>query len=385
MRKLANRCLSLNDFEKYAKKHLPRPLFAYVSGGVEDNLSRDHNLTSYARYSLIPDNMVDVSQRNTEVTLFGHRYAAPVGIAPMGISAITGFEGDLTLAKAAATKNIPFIMSGSSLMRLEEVAEANPAMWFQAYLPKSYGEIDLLIDRVARARIPMLVVTVDTPVKANRENNVRAGFATPFRPSLRLAYEGLTHPRWLTGTLIKTLLKRGMPWFENNQAVRGAPLFSKHAVRDFSGRSHLTWEHIQHIRRRWSGAMVIKGILSQRDAQRCKEIGIDGIVVSNHGGRQLDTSIAPIHVLPEIVAAAGEMSVMLDSGIRRGTDAIKALALGAEACFIGRPFNYACAVGGEQGVHLAIDLITSEVSRDLGMLGVATLAHLDSRHLRFIQ
>ncbi|ADU71794.1 alpha-hydroxy acid oxidase [Pantoea sp. At-9b] len=385
MRKLANRCLSLNDFEKYARKHLPRPLFAYVSGGVEDNLARDNNRTSYARYSLIPENMVDVSQRNTEVTLFGHRYAAPLGIAPMGISAITGFEGDLTLATAAAAKNIPFIMSGSSLMRLEEVAEANPAMWFQAYLPKSDEEIDLLIDRVARARIPVLVVTVDTPVKANRENNVRAGFATPFRPSLRLAFEGLTHPRWLTGTLIKTLLKRGMPWFENNQAVRGAPLFSKHAVRDFSGRSHLTWQHIQHIRHRWSGAMVIKGILSQRDAQRCKDIGIDGIVVSNHGGRQLDTSIAPIHVLPEIVAAAGEMTVMLDSGIRRGTDAIKALALGAQACFVGRPFNYACAVGGAQGVHLAIDLITSEISRDLGMLGVAALDQLDSRHLRLIE
>lgn len=382
MRKQFERCLSLNDFEKYAVKRLPHPLYSYVSGGVEDNLALQHTLRSYARFSLIPENMVDVSHRNTEVELFGHHYAAPVGIAPMGISAITGFQGDIALARAAAEKNVPFIMSGSSLIRLEDVATANPNMWFQAYLPKTLAEIDALIDRVQRAAIPVLVVTVDTPVKANRENNVRAGFATPFRPSLALAWQGLTHPRWLTGTLIKTLLTSGMPYFENNNAVRGAPLFSKNAVRDFSGRSHLTWQHIEHIRQRWPGTMVIKGILSRNDAVRCKTIGIDGIVVSNHGGRQLDTVIPPIYVLPEIVEAAGNMTVMFDSGIRRGTDVIKALALGAKSCFVGRPFNYACAVGGSAGVSWALDLIINEVSRDLGMLGAPSLADLNLRHLR---
>ncbi|WP_455853454.1 alpha-hydroxy acid oxidase [Pantoea endophytica] len=382
MRNMQSRCLSLNDFEKYAQRYLPHPLFAYVAGGVEDNIALRNTLASYARYNLIPENMVDVSQRSIGVELFGQRYAAPVGIAPMGISALTGFDGDCTLARAAKEKKVPFIMSGSSLTRLEDVAQVNPDMWFQAYLPKTLEEIDALIDRVKRAAIPVLVITVDTPVKANRENNVRAGFATPFRPSLRLAWQGITHPRWLTGTLVKTLLKSGMPYFENNNAQRGAPLFSKNAVRDFSGRSHLTWQHIEHIRARWPGAMVIKGILSRNDALRCKAIGIDGIVVSNHGGRQLDTVIPPIYVLPEIVEAAGEMTVMFDSGIRRGTDAIKAIALGAQACFVGRPFNYACAVGGLAGVNLAIDLISSEVSRDLGMLGAASLADLGERHLR---
>ncbi|ORM65323.1 alpha-hydroxy-acid oxidizing enzyme [Pantoea rodasii] len=385
MRKLLQRCLSLNDFEKHAQRHLPHPLFAYVSGGVEDNIALQNTLNSYQRFCLIPENMVDVSQRDIAVELFGHRYAAPVGIAPMGISAITGFQGDIALARAAASKNVPFIMSGSSLMRLEDVAAVNPAMWFQAYLPKTLEEIDALVDRVKRAGIPVLVVTVDTPVKANRENNVRAGFATPFRPSLALAWQGVTHPRWLTGTLIKTLITSGMPYFENNNAVRGAPLFSNNAVRDFSGRSHLTWQHIEHIRQRWPGAMVIKGILSRNDALRCKAMGIDGIVVSNHGGRQLDTVIPPIYVLPEIVEAAGDMTVMLDSGIRRGTDAIKALSLGAKACFVGRPFNYACAVGGTAGVELAIDLISNEVSRDIGMLGAPKLADLSEKHLRYIE
>ena len=384
MRNSLSRCLSLNDFEKLAQSYLPHPLFAYVSGGVEDNIALRTTLASYARYSLIPENMVDVSQRNIEVVLFGHRYAAPLGIAPMGIAAITGFQGDLALARAAAKKNVPFIMSGSSLIRLEEVAQVNPNMWFQAYLPKTLPEIDALVDRVKRAAIPVLAITVDTPVKANRENNVRAGFATPFRPSLRLAWEGVTHPHWLMQTFIKTLLTSGMPYFENNNAVRGAPLFSNNAVRDFSGRSHLTWQHIEHIRQRWSGAMVIKGILSRNDALRCKAIGIDGIVVSNHGGRQLDTVIPPIYVLPEIAEAAGDMTVMFDSGIRRGTDAIKAIALGAQACFVGRPFNYACAVGGTAGVEQAIELITSEISHDLGMLGAPSLTALNSSHLRLI-
>lgn len=385
MRKLLERCLSLNDFEKYAVKRLPHPLYAYVSGGVEDNIALHKTRNSYARYSLIPENMVDVSQRNTEVELFGHRYAAPVGLAPMGISAITGFQGDIALARAAAKKNVPFIMSGSSLIRLEDVAAVNANMWFQAYLPKTLQEIDALVDRVQRAAIPVLVVTVDTPVKANRENNVRAGFATPFRPSLSLAWQGVTHPRWLAGTLMRTLLTSGMPYFENNQALRGAPLFSNNAVRDFSGRSHLTWQHIEHIRQRWTGKMVIKGILSLKDAQRCKAMGIDGIVVSNHGGRQLDTVISPIHVLPEIVEAAGDMTVMIDSGIRRGTDVIKALALGATSCFIGRPFNYACAVAGTAGVEWAIDLIVNEVSRDLGMLGAPSLASIKMHHLRLTE
>ncbi|MGI4838006.1 MAG: alpha-hydroxy acid oxidase [Janthinobacterium lividum] len=376
-----SRYLSLDDFELAARKHLPKPLFAYVQGGVEDNQTLLANRAVFNDYFLKPNVLVDVSQRDLTTELFGHRYAAPVGIAPMGIAALTGYRGDLSLAQAAAEANVPFIMSGSSLIRLEEVVEAAPNTWFQAYLPGDATQIAPLIERVRQARVQTLVITVDTPVKANRENNVRAGFSTPLRPSLALACQGVTHPRWLLGTFLRTLIHHGMPYFENNYATRGAPVMSSSVMRDFTDRGHLHWGHVRDIRRQWPGAMIIKGVLTAADAARCKEIGIDGVIVSNHGGRQLDGTVPPLYVLPEIIAASDGMTVMLDSGIRRGTDVLKALALGAKAAYIGRPFNYASAVGGQPGVAHALRLIVDEVSRDLGLLGITELAALGPQML----
>lgn len=228
--------------------------------------------------------------------------------------------------------------------------------------------------RVRKAGVKTLVITVDTPVKVNRENNVRAGFSTPLRPSVALVCQGVTHPRWLFGAFLRPLVKHGMPYFENNYATRGAPALSANVVRDFTDRGHLNWEHVRQIRKQWSGAMIIKGVMHTADAARCLQIGIDGIMVSNHGGRQIDGSVPPLYVLSEIVEASGAMLVMTDSGIRRGTDVIKAIALGAKAAFIGRPFNYASAVAGQAGVAHAIDLIVAEVRRDVGMLGLSSLA-----------
>lgn len=377
MSKLLSHHLSLADFEISARKLLPKPLYAYVQGGVEDNLTLYANRQAFDDYFLKPNVLVDVSTRDISVDLFGHRYSAPVGIAPMGIAALTGYRGDLSLAQAAAAANVPFVMSGSSLIRLEEVVDAAPNIWFQAYLPGDTVQIAPLIERVRKAGVKTLVITVDTPVKANRENNVRAGFSTPLRPSVALTYQGVTHPRWLFGTFLRTLVKHGMPYFENNYATRGAPALSASVVRDFTDRGHLNWEHVRQIRQQWPGAMVIKGVLQAADAARCKQIGIDGIVVSNHGGRQIDGSVPPLYVLPEIVEASGAMLVMADSGIRRGTDVIKAIAFGAKATFIGRPFNYASAVAGQAGVAHAIDLIVAEVRRDVGMLGLTGLAGIN--------
>lgn len=373
--------LSLADFEVNARRILPKPLYAYVQGGVEENLTLRANRRVFDDCFLKPGVLVDVSRRDISVDLFGHRYNAPVGIAPMGIAALTGYRGDLSLARAAAAANVPFVMSGSSLIRLEEVVEAAPNTWFQAYLPGDTAQIAPLIERVRKAGVKTLVITVDTPVKANRENNVRAGFSTPLRPSVALAYQGITHPRWLLGTFLRTLVKHGMPHFENNYATRGAPVLSASVVRDFTDRGHLNWEHVRQIRQQWAGAMVIKGILSAADAAHCQQFGIDGIIVSNHGGRQLDGSVPPLYVLPDIVEASGAMVVMADSGIRRGTDVMKMLAFGATMTFIGRPFNYASAVAGQPGVTHAIDLIVAEVKRDLGMLGLTRLADITRDNL----
>jgi len=373
--------LSLHDFEAAARKVLPRPIFGYVAGAAEDNRALQDNRCAFDELALVPRVLRNVAQRAQSVSLFGTRYASPFGIAPMGIVALSAFDGDVALARAAAQAGIPAVLSGSSLTPLERVLEAAPATWFQAYLPGTLERIDALLARVAAARAPVLVVTVDIPVAGNRENNLRAGFSTPLRPSLRLAWDGLLRPRWLVATLLRTLLERGMPHFENSFAERGAPILSSRVQRDFTGREHFDWSHLAHIRRRWAGPLVLKGILSPADARLAREHGLDGVIVSNHGGRQLDGAVAPLRVLPAIAEEAGDMTVMMDGGVRRGTDVAKALALGARAVFLGRPFNYALAVDGERGVTAAIALLQAELDRNLAMLGVNGCAELGPQHL----
>ena len=368
--------LSLDDFETAARKHLPRPIFGYVAGAVETDWSLNDNRAAFAEFGFVPRMLVDVSKRSQQTTLFGKKYATPFGISPLGISALYAYRGDLVLAAAAQAANIPMIMSSSSLIRLEDVATESKSAWFQAYLPGDVPDITALIDRVARAGFEVLVVTVDSQVAGNRENNIRTGFSTPLRPSLRLAWDGLTHPRWLFGTLLRTLLRHGMPHFENNYARRGAPIISPNVLRDYSDRGHLTWEHFRLIRRLWKGPLVIKGILDQADAIASRDAGADGIIVSNHGGRQLDGAVAALRVLPGIAAACPEIPVMIDGGVRRGTDVLKALALGAKCVFVGRPFGYAAAIAGAAGVNHAIGLLSAEVDRDMAMLGIPDLQEL---------
>lgn len=377
------RFLSLADFEAAAKGHLPHPLFAYVAGAAEDNASLLDNRAAFSEFGFITRVLRNVSARSQAVTLFGRSYASPFGIAPMGISALTAYNGDVVLARAAAAAGVPMIMSGSSLIPLEEVVAAAPGTWFQAYLPGEVPKIQALVERVDRAGVETFVLTVDTAVLANRENNVRAGFSTPLKPSLRLAWEGLTHPRWLFGTAARTLATRGMPHFENSYATRGAPIVSMRVLRDFGAKDHLNWDHLALIRRLWRRTLVVKGIMSHEDAHIAREMGADGIIVSNHGGRQLDGTVSPLRVLPDIVNAVGsDFPVMMDSGVRRGTDVLKALALGAKFVFVGRPFGYAAAVAGEGGVRHAIRILSDEVQRDLGLLGLSSIQELNREQLR---
>jgi len=368
--------LSLDDFETAARNHLPRPIFGYVAGAVETDWSLHDNRAAFAEFGFLPRVLVDVSKRSQQTTVFGHTYATPFGISPIGISALYAYRGDIVLASAAAAANIPMIMSSSSLIRLEDVATESKSAWFQAYLPGDVPDITALIDRVAQAGFETLVVTVDSQVAGNRENNIRTGFSTPLRPSLRLAWDGMTHPRWLFGTLLRTLVRHGMPHFENNYARRGPPIISPHVLRDYSDRGHLNWDHFRLIRRLWKGPLVIKGILDKADAITAREAGADGIIVSNHGGRQLDGAVAALRVLPGIAAACPEIPVMIDGGVRRGTDVLKALALGAKCVFVGRPFGYAAAVAGAAGVSHAIGLLSAEVDRDMAMLGIPDLREL---------
>ncbi|HJU23910.1 MAG TPA: alpha-hydroxy acid oxidase [Casimicrobiaceae bacterium] len=379
-RRLAS-LLCLDDFERAARRHLPRAVFEYVAGGAETDSSLRDNRAAFSEWGFLPRALVDVSGVSTRTTLFGHDYEAPFGIAPLGLAALFAYRGDLLLAKAAHDANIPMMMSGTSLIRVEEIAASYPSTWFQAYLP---GDVDgnaALIERIARTKIDTLVVTVDCQIAGNRENNIRAGFTTPLRPSVRLAVDGITHPRWLFGTFVRTFVKHGAPHFENNFATRGAPILSRNVLRDYSDRGRLDWSQWRRVRELWKGRLLIKGILDKADALRARDGGADGIIVSNHGGRQLDGAVSALRVLPEIVQSVRDVPVMVDGGVRRGTDVLKALALGAAFVFVGRPFAYGAAIAGVSGVMRAIDILRTEIARDMGMLGVTRLAEVDRARL----
>ena len=381
MTRRIQRMLCLDDFEAAARKHLPRPVFGYVSGAAETNASLSDNRRAFREIGFIPRVLIDVSKGSQQTSLFDQTYAAPFGIAPLGISALYAYRGDLVLARAAAAAGIPMIMSGSSLIRLEDVARECKRTWFQAYVPGDISQITALVERVAMAGFEKLVVTVDSQVAPNRENYLRAGFTAPLRPTLRLAWDGVTRPRWLFGTFLRTLVRHGMPHFENNFATRGAPILSPSVVREWSERGQLDWTHFALIRRLWKGTLIIKGILDTDDARMARDAGAEGIIVSNHGGRQLDGAISPLRVLPAIVAACPNIPVMVDGGLRRGTDVLKALALGAKFVFVGRPFGYAAAIGGAAGVGRAISLLSDEIQRDMAMLGITRLSELGPQRL----
>jgi L-lactate dehydrogenase (cytochrome) len=240
-----------------------------------------------------------------------------------------------------------------------------------------------LVDRIEAAGFKTLVVTVDVAVLSNRENQVRAGFHTPLRPSLSLAWQGITHPRWTVGTFLRTLVNHGVPHFENSQAERGAPIVARTVERDFTARDAFNWAELEKVRRQWKGRLLLKGVMSAEDAKIAWDSGVEGIIVSNHGGRQLDGTVSPMRVLPGIAEAVGDrMTVMMDSGVRRGTDVLKALALGAKFVFVGRPFNFAASVGGQAGVAHAIELLRGEVRRNMALMGVTRVEQLGKECLR---
>ncbi|WP_424137881.1 alpha-hydroxy acid oxidase [Roseomonas chloroacetimidivorans] len=367
--------LSLDDAERAARRRLPRGVFDYVAGWAETGAAFRANRAAFEELSFETRVLVDVSATRQSVELFGQAYASPFGIAPMGAAALCAREADLLLARAAAAEGIPFVLSGASCAPMEAVARAAPGSWYQAYLPANRAAIGKLLDRVERAGIEVLVVTADVPVAPNREDCLRRDFTMPVRPTARLVADGLVRPRWLA-MMARTVLAGGLPRFENFGAERGGPIIAPPDPSSRLARAALSWADLGWIRERWGGQLVLKGVLSARDTRRAREAGVDAVIVSNHGGRQLDHAVAPIRILPAVVAAAGGMPVLLDGGVRRGTDVLKALALGARMVLVGRPMLFAAAVAGEAGVRRMAALLRAEVERNLALLGSPALAEL---------
>ncbi|MDP0929200.1 alpha-hydroxy acid oxidase [Paracoccus onubensis] len=367
---------SLDDFETRAKRLLPRAIFGYVSGGTETDSSLRANREAYQSIGFRPRILRDVSGRSLQTEFLGNSYSVPFGIAPMGFSAVAAFDGDVVLAQGAAAAGSFAICSAASLTPLERVAKDAGSTWFQAYIPGDKDRIAGLLQRVEAAGFRHLVVTGDVPVASNRENNARNGFDAPFRITPQLVWQGVTHPRWSLGTLGREIATRGMPHFENMEAVQGPPLFSRDLVRSTIARDKLSWDDIAFIRDRWKGKLLVKGIIHPDDAELAARHGCDAIILSNHGGRQLDGTISPLRFLPEFRKAVPDMSIIFDGGIRRGTDVLKALVLGADFVLVGRPFLYAAATYGLAGVGHAMTLLSEEIDRDMALLGVRSIREL---------
>ncbi|WAT02142.1 alpha-hydroxy acid oxidase [Rouxiella chamberiensis] len=373
--------LALEDFERHARRRLPNMIFQYVAGGVETGRGIAGNFKAYQQYAFVPRMFRDVSGRSQSVDLFGHTYNHPFGVAPLGGASFVAYRADIAMAKAARAMNTPMILSASSLVKLEDVHQANPNAWFQAYLAGDQPRIDRLVDRVAQAGFTTLVVTGDTPMLGNREHNTRSGFSMPIKLTPKVCFESAMSPRWLLGTVAQTFLRHGAPHFENTDAERGPPMMSS-KVRNTHARDQLNWKHVEAIRKKWKGNLVVKGLMSPDDAFIARDLGVDGVILSNHGGRQLDYTVPPLHTLAEIAAKKGNMKVIIDSGIRRGTDVLKALALGADFTFLGRPFLYGAVIGGQAGVEHAMHILRDEIDRDLALVGVRTPQELNAALLR---
>jgi len=376
------RYLSLDDFEASARRLLPKFLYGYISGAAETDAALADNRRAFEEYGFVPRVLRDVSGCDQTTTLFGKTYAAPFGIPPMGSAALCAYRGDVVLTRAAAAINVPMCLSASSLITLEDVRRENPAAWYQAYLAGDDARIEPLVDRVAAAGYDTFVVTADVPVPPNRENNIRNGFQVPLAITPRVAWDTATHPHWLFGTWARTVMNYGMPHFENMDAQRGPPVLAKNLMRNIGKRDQLAWKHVELIRKRWKGKLVVKGLIAPADARIARDSGVDGVIVSNHGGRQLDGTVSSLRTLPEFAADAGAMTVMLDGGIRRGTDVLKALALGAKFVFIGRPLLYAAVIGGEAGVQRALTLLRDEIDRDMALLGIRSIGEISSDLVR---
>ena len=374
---------NIEDLRQLAQRRLPRVAWDYLERGAEDDVTMAANRAAFERIHFEPRTLVDVSARTLRHTLFGKTYTAPFGIAPTGAAGLYSFEADIALARAAATAGVPFVLSTASFVAMERVAqEAEGSKWFQLYMSKDREAAERLVRRAFDAGYEALVVTTDVPVGANREYNLRNGFAIPFRINARNVIDGLLHPRWLTRVFLRTLLSSGVPRFQNVDSNVGGRIIAKDLSAFRARRDALDWSDMAWLRTIWPRKLLIKGVLVADDARLALQHGADGVVVSNHGGRQLDGARAAIDALPGIVeAVGGRMPVLFDSGVRRGADIVKALALGADFVFTGRATLYGAAAGGEAGVVRALELLRSETDRVMALIGCNAVAELDRRFL----
>jgi (S)-mandelate dehydrogenase len=370
--------LNVWDAREAAKRRLPRGLFEYIDRGCEDEVSIAVNRQRLDAIRLAPSTLVDVSQRSLTAEILGHAQPIPLVIAPTAVAGLVWHDGEIELAKAAATAGIPFCVSTQSITSIERIAaESGARLWFQLYVWKNRQRTLALVDRAWAAGAETLVLTVDTAVIPNREYNLRNGFGIPLRPSLRAGIDVMMHPRWMSTVLLRSVLASGVPTYAHYPDAFRTKLGRVALSDEVSLATDVTWEDVRLLRRHWKGKLILKGILRAEDARTALAHGVDAIVVSNHGARNLDCAPGPTDVLPAIAEAVGDqIEVLADSGVRRGSDVARFIALGARGVLIGRATLYGVAIGGVRGAGRVIDLLSNELSLVMGMLGARSLADL---------
>ncbi|MEP7457293.1 alpha-hydroxy acid oxidase [Phyllobacterium sp. SB3] len=381
-----SRCLlNFYDFRQRARTRLPRGLFDFVDGGAEDQRGLEYLRRSFDEVNIIPSVLVDVSNRSLVTRVMGEQYNSPLIVAPTGLAGLLHYDGDISLARACAALGIPFCVSMDSTTSFERIAQAVDApIWLQLYLHRDRSIADRLVQIAKATNVSTLVLTVDMPVPPNREYNVRNGLI-PLRPSMATYRDMARRPGWLFKVLGRYLMTRGMPAFEhftdeytlkiNHQERKPGAIVADDA----------TWQDVERLRRIWPRKLVLKGVLSVPDALRACQHGIDGIVVSSHGVRNLDTCIAPIQVLSEIADAVGErLDVLADSGVRRGSDVVKLLAAGATAVMVGRAPLYGIAAGGQSGAEEILRILNEETLQTMAAIGSSRVSEIGLHNIRRI-
>ncbi len=375
----ANEALNIHDLREMAKKRLPKWMFEFVDRGTEDEVALRNNRAAFEKIKLKTQVLVDVSKRDQSVEIFGKTHKMPMGIAPTGPAGMLYYKGELELARAAKAAGIPFTLATGSQTSMEEVArEVGGTLWFQLYMWSDVNLSHILVERAKNAGFEALVVTVDGPVGTNREYNVRNGYTVPFSYNRKNTAAVLARPGWLFGVIMKYWMNGGMPTRANYPEGMTEKFTHVSTAERKTKNDSLAWSDLRVLRDMWPGKLLVKGILTPKDAELAIANGADGVVVSNHGGRNFDSSMATIEALPAIVDAVGhKTTVIVDSGFRRGSDVVKALCIGAKLVMVGRATLWGTTVGGEAGAARALTLYREEISRTIAYLGCNSISELN--------
>ena len=371
------------DLRDMARRRLPKWLFEFVDRGTEDEIGLRNNREAFDRVKLLPRMLVDVSGRELTTTLYGKEHKMPIGIAPTGVAGMMWYKGELELARAAKAAGIPFSLATGSITSMEEVAEkVGGTLWMQLYMWSDRKLSHQVVRRAIAAGFEALLVTVDGTVAGNREYNRRNGFQVPFKYNRRNTMDVLMHPGWMLSVFGRYIMNGGLPTRANFPEELRTNITREYGGDKRTRSDNLCWDDLKALRDIWPGKLLVKGLLHPDDAEKSLEYGADGIIVSNHGARNCDPAPAALDVLPTMVRAVGSRTtIIFDSGVRRGSDVVKALALGAQFVLIGRSTLYGTAAAGYDGAARALDIYKGEISRSIAQIGCNRISEIGPEHV----